>query len=236
MTKREKVAMNPVVKDDILRYKRNKFAGNFALLALVFNCLYFGLLYCIHESQMKTALIGASVIINLLVLLTGFYCSEGIKGYNKKFSIVAFVLAGIQIARIFIYPTMGMAGGYLISEHIFGITVSSEASVALNGTLMIVFLAASAACFIVAGVFGIIIAHRLESFTKKVESGEVSVEDTLAQMDKEEAEAKAVAAENAETQVSEAQTENQASATDDEMEAPADADDSSASSEEVDNG
>ncbi|MDE7086946.1 MAG: hypothetical protein K2O67_02015 [Clostridia bacterium] len=220
MNKNEKVAVNPVIKDDILRYKKNKFAGNFALLALVFNCLYFMLLYCIHESEMKTVLIGTSVIVNLLVLLTGFFCSEGIKGYNKKFSIVLFILAGVQIARIFIYPTMGMAGGWLRSEHVFGITVKNpDTSVALNGTLMIAFLAASAACFIVSGVFGLIIAQRLENFTKKVEAGEISVEDTLAKLDAEDAQAKSTQiAEVTEAEVSTATKEP------------------SVSSEEVDNG
>lgn len=182
--------MNPVIRDDIRRYKKNKFAGNFALLALVFNCFYFMLLYAIHESQMKTVLIGVSVITNLVVLLSGFYASEGVKGYNKKFSIVLFVLAAVQIARIFIYPTMGMAGNWLHSEHIFGFTTSDiKTSVALNGTLMIIFLAASAACFIVAGVFGLIFAQRLEVFSKKVADGEISIEETLAQLNLEDAKA-----------------------------------------------
>lgn len=214
MNKKEKVAVNPVIKDDILRYKKNKFAGNFALLALVFNCLFFMLLYAIHVSEMKKALIGASVIVNLLVLLIGFYCSEGIKNYNKKFSIVLFVLAAVQIARIFIYPTMGMAGGWLHSEHVFGITTKNvTASVAINGALMIAFLSASAACFIVSGVFGLIIAQRLESFTKKVEAGEISVEETLAKIEAEEeaakaAQAAAVPTESADTTVSSGEANN----------------------------
>ena len=67
---------NPVLQDDILRYKKNKFASGFALLALVFNCLYFALLYSILSTDLYKLQLGFSVIINLLVLLIGFYASR----------------------------------------------------------------------------------------------------------------------------------------------------------------
>ena len=41
-----KPVKHSVLQDDILRYKKNKFAGNFALLALVFNCFIFYNVIC----------------------------------------------------------------------------------------------------------------------------------------------------------------------------------------------
>ena len=72
MKKQTKREINPVIQDDILRYKKNKFAANFALLALVFNCLYFMLFYSINITGLYTILLGLSVIANLFILLIGF--------------------------------------------------------------------------------------------------------------------------------------------------------------------
>lgn len=177
--KKNHVEKNAVLQDDILRYKKNKFAANFALLALVFNILYFTLLYTIHTTEIYKLLVGVSVIVNLLVLLGGFYASEGIKGYNKKFCILLLVLAAVQIIRIFIYPLMGMRDGWLKGNAYFGAIMT----VAGNGVVMIIYLAASAACFITSAVFGFINASRLEAHLKKVDSGDVSVEETLKLLD-----------------------------------------------------
>lgn len=176
----EKQAKNPVLQDDILRYKKNKFASSFALLALVFNCLYFTLLYAVCQTALYKVPLGFSVIINLLVLLCGFYSSEGIKGYNKKFSIVLLVLAAVQLLRIIYYPSIGAARGWLANDnHYFGITMNNAA----NATLMIIYLVGSAACFAVSAVQGYIVARRLEVFQKKIDNGEVSVEETIKELD-----------------------------------------------------
>lgn len=183
-----------VIQDDILRYKKNKFAANFALLGLVFCCLYFTLLYTISAvKDIFNVWMGFSVIFNLLVLLIGFYASEGIKAYNKKFSIVLFVLAAVQLIRIIYYPAMGMANDWIHGNYYFGVQMSNAA----NGTLMIIYLVCSAACFIVSGVQGFIVARKLEVFQKKLDNGEISVEQTLAEMDEEERAAAVVSAEAA---------------------------------------
>lgn len=179
---------NPVLQDDILRYKKNKFASGFALLALVFNCLYFALLYSILSTNLYKLQLGFSVIINLLVLLVGFYASEGIKGYNKKFSIVLLVLAAVQLFRIVYYPSIGAAKNWLNDSNIyFGVKMNNSA----NATVMIIYLVASAACFIVSAVQGFIVARRLEVFQKKIDNGEVSVEETLKEIEKKEADTSA---------------------------------------------
>lgn len=173
-----------IVQDDILRYKKNKFASSFALLALVFNCLYFSLLYAIGAvASMFDVWMGVSVIFNLLVLLIGFYASEGIKAYNKKFAIVLLVLAAVQLIRIIYYPSIGMSKQWLEGNFFFGIQMTN----ASNGVVMIIFLVASAACFIVSAVQGYIVANKLSNFQKKLDNGEISIENTLAEMDAEDA-------------------------------------------------
>lgn len=175
----EKVAKNAVLQDDILRYKKNKLPANLALLALVFNILYFTLLYTVHTTEAYKIWIGFSVIVNLLVLLFGFYASESVKSYNKKACIMLAVLAVVQIIRIFYYPLVGMKDGWLKGNAYFGAIMTT----ASNGTLMIIYLAGSAACFIVSAVLGYININRLNAHLKKVESGEISVEDTIKELD-----------------------------------------------------
>ena len=184
---KKKVELNPVLQDDILRYKKNKLAANLALLALVFNCLFFMLFYSVHKNYFYTPLLGASVIVNLVVLLLGFFCSEGIKGYNGKFSYVLFGLAAVQIIRIFIFPLKGMSKDALNGNYYFGIAMNSP----LQGTILIIFLVLSAACFIASGVYGLIMAIRLKAFQKKIDNGEISIEETLKQVEEAEAAKKA---------------------------------------------
>lgn len=183
MKKQQEVEKNAVLQDDILRYKKNKFASRFALLGLAFNCLYFMLFYSVNQSDIYTPLVGFSVIVNLLVMLIAFYASEGIKGYDKRFSIVLIVLAVVQIVRIFIYPLQGMTNDYLKGNFYFALKMNSVS----NGLFFIIYLVASAACFIVAAVNGYLIATRLEKFQKQLDSGEVSVEATLKELDEKDA-------------------------------------------------
>lgn len=180
--KDNQVEKNVVLQDDILRFRKNKLSANLALLALVFNILYFTLLYTIHTTDMYTLVIGISVIVNLLVLLGGFYASEGIKGYNKKVCIILLVLAVVQIVRIFIYPLKGLSGDWMGGNAYFGAIMTPTS----NGVLLIIYLVGSAACFIASAITGYISANRLEAHLRKVESGEISVDDTLKELNKQD--------------------------------------------------
>ena len=86
-----------------------------------------------------------------------------------------WVLAAIQIARIFIYPLTtyltplkaGVSGNL---NYIFEIDTL---------ILLIVFLVLSAASLIAAGVIGFIRANRLEKFVRDVNEGKVDLEAAL---------------------------------------------------------
>ena len=172
-----------IIADDILRYKRNKLAQILAILGLVFNCLYFCVLYAIPDSDMRKMTLGFSVILTLIVLLMIFLSSEGVKGYNKKFSIVLLVIAAFQILRIFYYPLNGLINDSLTGIGYFGYYPENSG---FYFTIMLIYLLASSACLIASAVLGWVYAVRLQKFQKKLDNGEISVEATMAAMDEED--------------------------------------------------
>lgn len=182
----KKTVNQQIVADDILRYKRNKLAQMLAIFGLVFNCLYFCILYAIPDQTMWKMSLGFSVVLTLIVLLVIFLSSEGVKGYNKKFSIVLLVVAAFQILKIFYYPLKGLKDNTLIGIGYFGYYPTSSG---FYFAMMLIWLVASAACLIAAAVIGWIYAARLEKFQKKLDNGEISVEATLAQMEEEDVQA-----------------------------------------------
>ncbi len=194
---KKNVQSNPIISNDLMRYRKNKVSANLALLGIAFNCLYFMFMYkqvCDNREAtfvgvdgtpgmpVYSYIHGASVIINLLVLLFAFLTSERLKNYDKRFAFVAFGLAVVQIVRIFIYPLLtfttkyirGMAQVYLTDGAMFA--------------LFLVLLCASAACFLAAGILGYLKALKLEKFVKEVNDGTVDLEAAL----KEEETAQAV--------------------------------------------
>lgn len=182
-----------IIANDILKYKTNKFPATLALLGIVFNALYFCMLYSFTTDFFSVWKIGISVVLTLLTLLVTFLASEGIKGYNKKYSIVLIVLAAVQIIRMFGLPLEALradmaagvqnelTGGALNGGYFFKGIVPSVAY-----TIMVVWLALSAACLVLSAVIGYINCTRLEAYNKKVESGEVDIDATLLEMDQED--------------------------------------------------
>lgn len=162
---------NPVIQNDIMRYKKNKLGANLALLGIVFGCLYFLILY----AQVKngdfyyTWEIAFDVIYNLFFLLFVFLFSEQVKNYKRKLFPAQLVLGVLQIARIFWLPLKGITNNY------------GETTVITTTTFvfMTVCLAASGACIIASAVIGFIRAKAVEDFAKKIEAGEVDLEAEL---------------------------------------------------------
>lgn len=180
-----------ILHSDIMRYKTNKLPASLALLGIVFSCLYFCLLYGFKTSFFSQWKIGISVMLTLILLLVTFLSSEGIKAYKKNYSIVLLVLAALQVVRMFGLPLEALqydgklaAGDVHALEELryFGFNLTSGASYAI----LVVWLAASAACLAAAAVIGYINCVKLEKFQKQIDSGAVVVEDVMAQMDAEE--------------------------------------------------
>ena len=149
------------------------------------------------REEFTTINIGLSVVLTLVMLLTIFLSSEGVKGYNKKFSIVLLVCAAFQIIRIFYYPLMGVTKNLFVASPVknggmdyigyFGWYPSfTDPKSTVFFILMLVYLITSAACLIGSAVWGFIVANRLEKFQKQIDNGEISIEDTIKAMDKED--------------------------------------------------
>ena len=168
-------SVNPVIKNDIQRYKKNKFGANLALLGLVFGCVYFIVLYAQvkNNNYYYTWAIAFDVIYNLVFMLITFLCSEQVKNYNRKLFWLQLVVGVLQIARIFWLPLGG---------------ITAKAISAGSFIAMLVGLAGSGAFIIASAVVGFIRSKMVEDFNKKLESGEVSVEATLKELDAREVE------------------------------------------------
>lgn len=152
----ELIKKDPAVTRDRLRFTKNSLPASLTYLAIVCNVVYFVILYHVNKTYFYTPMIGLSVIVNLGFMLTCFLCSEGIKNYKKKFGIVMFVVAAVQIARIFVLPM-----GAFNSQ----IEVGGQLEWVINEPeylSMIAFLVASAASLIAGGVIGIIRSIKLE--------------------------------------------------------------------------
>ena len=93
------------VKRDRMRYTKNSLSSSLALLAIVFNVLYFVSIYQSDKGKFYyTILIGASVLYNLVFMLMAFLSSEGVKNYKPGYSWLLLALGVGQVARIFILP------------------------------------------------------------------------------------------------------------------------------------
>lgn len=182
-----------IIANDILKYKTNKFPANLALLGIVFNALYFCMLYSFTTEFFSMWKIGISVILTLFSLLITFLASEGIKGYNKKYCIVLIILAVVQIVRMFGLPLEALradveagvadqlTGGALNGGYFFkGIKPNAAY------TIMVIWLALSAASLVFSAIIGYINCTKLEAYNKKVASGEIDIDATLLAMDQED--------------------------------------------------
>ena len=135
-----------VTQLDRMRFTKNTASSRLALLAIVFNVLFFISLYKSDVgTYYYTILIGASIIYNLVFLLTAFLCSEGVKNYQVSFSWAMMVLGAGQIARIFIIP---------MSAHS---TMAGDAPVMGDAQFvrMIVYLVLSAVCLFAGAVINL---------------------------------------------------------------------------------
>ncbi len=135
------------IRKDRLRFTKNTLASTLAIVAIVFDVLYF---LNIYKSDVNHNVgnfyyqirIGASIILNLLFMLAAFLSSEGIKNYKAEYGYVLAVLGVLQIVRIFILP---------MQAHAAEVTVGGVTSKVMETgqfiTVIIYLLLSAAACF-----------------------------------------------------------------------------------------
>ncbi len=155
--------VNEKIKLDRMRYVKDNLPSTFAILAIVFDVLYFVLIYKINNDFFYNSMIGVSIVVNLLFMLFGFWASIEVKNYHGKFGYFMIALGIIQIIRIFIYPMKAHAATYLQGELL--VPVMS------NGQFMqsIIYLVASAAFMIVGGLMSIKNSRTLQNYLSSLE-------------------------------------------------------------------
>ena len=150
-----------VTQIDRMRYTKNTASSRLALLAIVFDILFFISLYKSDVgSYYYTILIGASIIYNLVFLLTTFLCSEGVKNYRASYSWVMISLGIVQFVRIFILP---------MDAHS---TVLNNAPVMGDGQFIrvVIYLAASAVCLFASAIVNLKKSRALAKYTASLQA------------------------------------------------------------------
>ena len=139
-----------MIQRDRMRFTKNTFSSNFAILAILFDVFFF---VSIYKSDVGTyyynILIGASIVYNLCFMLAGFLASEGVKNYKIGYCYLLIVLGIIQIARIFIIP---------VPAHSAVVTINNVSTAVMgNGQFfrVVLYLCLSAACCFAAAFVGI---------------------------------------------------------------------------------
>jgi hypothetical protein len=141
---------------DRMRFTKNTLSSRLALLAILFDVLFFVSIYKSDvDKYYYTILIGGSIIYNLVFLLAAFLCSEGVKNYKISYSWVLIALGIGQIVRIFILPMN--AHNTVIND----VTVMGDAQF----IRLIVYLILSALCLFASAYFNIV---RSRALTKHI--------------------------------------------------------------------
>lgn len=158
-----------MIKRDRLRFQKNKLSANLAILAIVFNALYFVSIYKTDLGDYYYRLIiGISVVYNLLFMLATFLASEGVKAYKIGYSYLLMGLGIGQIVRIFIIP--------LQAKNTTLIVAGGEAAAMENAQFirLCVYLIVSAGLLVVSALVNItkaqMLAHRYQEI-ERMEKG-----------------------------------------------------------------
>lgn len=152
-----------IIKKDRLRYTKNSLSSTLAILAIVFNVLYFVSIYSSDINQYYYNYnIGLSVVYNLLFLLFTFLCSEGIKNYKNSYAFGVIVLGLLQIVRIFEIPTK--------AHNAVEVVEGVEQLVMSDGQFVFVVIMLSLSCVaaIASGVIGIYKTTVLRAYNKSI--------------------------------------------------------------------
>lgn len=150
-------------KLDRMRYTKDKTSANLIILAIVLDCLYFVSIYQSNKGNFYYEwFIGASIIYNLLFLLTAFLASEGVKSRRNGYTGALLFIGVMQFVRIFYLPA---------KAHNAVVELGGEAiDVMSNGQYIyvVVCLAISGACCLAAAVNSYLNCKKLAEYMKTI--------------------------------------------------------------------
>lgn len=153
------------VQLDRMRFTKNLLGSRLVYLAILFNVLYF---VSVYESDVGNwyyqALIGVSVVYNLVFMLVAFLSSEGVKNYKTGYGYVLLGLGAGQIARIFILPLMAHSAITKRSDPVLKKVLEVPVMEDPQFFWIVVFLCLSAVCCIVAGAISVERSKKLAAY------------------------------------------------------------------------
>ncbi|MCR5732331.1 MAG: hypothetical protein K6G51_05285 [Sphaerochaetaceae bacterium] len=150
---------DPQIAVDRMRYIKNKFSANMALLTILFNVFYFVNIYKSDVSNYYyNILIGGSIVFNLLYLLAAFLCSEEVKQYHEKYCWFLLVLGLIQFVRIFIIPTQ--------AHNAYVVIANVERQVMYDSQYFrcVIYLVISGVCAVLGALKGVKLSRTLKAY------------------------------------------------------------------------
>lgn len=160
MTQEEKL-----IKYDRMRYTKDKTSANLVLAAIVLDCLYFVSIYKSDVgSYYYTWVIGASIIYNLLFLLTAFLASEGVKNRKTGYTAMLICIGIMQVVRIFYLPAMAHSATVTINGVDTAVMADSQYY------YVVACLAISAVCCVAAAVNSHINNKNLADYMRTLEN------------------------------------------------------------------
>ena len=154
-----------LIKTDRMRYTKDKFAANLILLAILLDALYFISIYKTDVgTYYYTWMIGASIIYNLLFLLTAFLASEGVKSRKNGYTGILIFIGLMKIVRVFYLPAKAHAATININN--------IEQAVMTDGqyTFTILCLIVSGVCCVAAAIASYIHNKTLADYMKSLEN------------------------------------------------------------------
>lgn len=152
-----------IIRLDRMCYKNDQLSRMLALLGLLANVFYFVTFYKLNNNWYYQIMIGVSIIYNLLFMLTVFLSSEGVKTYDRKYSVILMIVGVLQIVRIFIFPRMAYEASTAAEAQMENTGfMSTEAYVAL-----IVYLIISAVLLISSGLISFIKSSEKRKYENK---------------------------------------------------------------------
>ena len=170
-----------MIKRDRMRFTKNTASSRLALLAIVLNVLFFVSIYKVNLSAYYTWLIGVSILYNLVFMLAAFLSSEGAKNYNIRYSFLLIILGIGQIIRIFIIPArmymtqIEESASWVITKTVQGAgnemvtqTIENRVMPSAQYTRVIIYLALSAACLIIAALINWIKSRQLTAHQAEI--------------------------------------------------------------------
>lgn len=152
------------IRLDRMRYTKNSLSSGLSLLAIVFNVFYF---VSIYESDVGSwyykIIIGASIVYNLVFMLMVFLASEGVKNYRIGYAYMLIPVGIAQIGRIFILPMQAYNAAVTISKVEYPVMETRQF------IFVVLWLALSAVCCLVAGAVGIHRSRTLSAYNASLE-------------------------------------------------------------------